>query len=71
MIPIFQKNVLESWMKLRGKTQENLATALNMNPATMNKKINGASEFKLQEIQKLAEVLDLSSEDIITIFFTP
>ena len=69
MIPIYQKNVLQSWMKLRGKTQENVAAALDMNVATMSKKINGISEFKLCEIQRLAEVLDLTATDIINIFF--
>lgn len=43
--------------------------ALGIGETAWYQKINGSSEFKLSEIQKLRELLDLSLEQIDQIFF--
>lgn len=66
---VYLKNVLASRMKLAEIGQVELAKKVGVNVSTLNKKINGSVEFKLREIQRIADVLDLTDQDIISIFF--
>lgn len=66
---MYLKNVLASRMKLAEIGQVELAKKVGVNVSTLNKKINGSVEFKLREIQRIADVLDLTDQDIISIFF--
>ena len=45
--------------------------ALGIGETAWYQKINGNSEFKLSEIQKLRVLLDLSLEQVDQIFFSP
>lgn len=42
---------------------------IHMSKSAWSKKIRGLTEFKLQEIKIIANVLSLSDEQIIEIFF--
>ena len=42
---------------------------IHMSKSSWSKKIRGLTEFKLQEIKIIANVLSLSDEQIIEIFF--
>ena len=61
--------------KLRGKiveqrlTQEKLAAAIGINPATLYKKMSGVSDFTRNEIECIRAVLALSDNDVLDIFF--
>ena len=61
--------------KLKGKiveqrlTQEKLASAIGINPCTLNKKLNGSSDFTRKEIESISCVLGLSDSEIMDIFF--
>lgn len=57
-------------LKLKGKrvekglTQEAISKLLNMEKATYTRKENGVSQFRLDEVKKLLEILDCKFEDI-------
>lgn len=65
---MFNKTKFKAAMILAGKTQKDLADALNINTATLYRKVNGASEFTLEEIRILCEELNLDSP--MDIFFS-
>ncbi len=54
-------------VKERGKTIQEVADFLGINPATLYRKMNGESDFFREEIQKLSEFLMM--DDPMTIFF--
>ena len=57
-------------LKLKGKrvekglTQEAISKLLNMEKATYVRKENGKSQFRLDEVKKLLEILDCRFDDI-------
>lgn len=53
-----------------GESYAQLAQVLNVSLQTLYNKIHGPSEFKASEIKKLAYALNLSVDDVNTIFFT-
>lgn len=53
-----------------GVTKEDIAKALNVNIATIYRKINGDSDFTLTELKELKKILNLSNEDVDRIFFS-
>ena len=63
------KQELKSVMVKNGDRQEDLAAALDMQPGTFSKKINGESVFTQPEIENIALRYKLTAEDIQRIFF--
>lgn len=53
-----------------GLNQEQVAKMLGVSLCTFNYKLNGVSEFKTSEIKKLAELLRLTTDKTMQIFFT-
>lgn len=64
------KYKLEYHIKNKNMTRESLCEAINVSKTAFYRKCNGHSEFTRDEIERIAEVLDLSGEDILSIFFT-
>lgn len=64
-----------SFDKLKGKmtekrmSQERMAKGLGITVQSLNAKLNGRSQFTLEEVVKIAEMLSL--KDPVDIFFTP
>ena len=56
-------------MKRKGLNYTKLAEILGIGYGTLWNKINQKTEFTLDEIQKLSEILDLSTEQRDQIFF--
>lgn len=60
---------------LRGKMKEqrysvrSLSRAVPMSEPAMNRKIHGNVDFKASEIERIAELLELSDAELIAIFF--
>lgn len=52
----------------KGMTQEKLAIALKIAPQTLNAKINGRTQFTLEELLKVTSILRI--ENPTDIFFT-
>lgn len=61
--------LLKSKRTLKGFTQKNVADLLNITGKTYNLKELGKVDFKLHEIIKLSNNLDLSESEINDIFF--
>lgn len=64
-----------SFDKLKGKmterhlSQKNMAEALGITVQALNAKLNGRSQFTLEEVVKITAVLSL--KDPVDIFFSP
>lgn len=54
---------------LKGKTYKNIAELLNINVATLYRKLNGESDFYRSEIDSIAKYLKLTLEEVEEIFF--
>ena len=61
---------LEAKTKEAGLTNEEVAKRLSINQATYYRKKRGFSDFYREEIRIIADLLDLSSEEVDRIFFT-
>lgn len=66
---MFQRNELRAALARKDMSIQSLAKALNISPATLSLKINGHGDFVLSEIEQIRKVLDLTPEDVLTIFF--
>ena len=61
--------------KLRGKirekfiTEQNFAKVLNMNRACLSARLNRKTHWKLGEIQRIVELLDIKPGEIPSYFF--
>jgi hypothetical protein len=68
-------NLLKAKIVQEGFNTRNFVGKINehgvdMSTATFYRKINGTSEFNQTEISVIAKVLELSSKEIMDIFFT-
>ena len=63
------KNALKDKIRESGLSQEAIAAALNTSRVTLNEKINGRSDFKISEAKQLKEKLNLTNEQVYSIFF--
>lgn len=52
-----------------GKTKKHLAQILNLSEMGLYKKINAITEFRASEIKILHDALNLTAEDVNSIFF--
>ena len=59
------KRKLNAAMALKGYTQEKLAKELGLSKFSINKKINGVSDFKAKEIQAICQILQIKNKDEI------
>ena len=60
---------LEMKMKIKGKTNEDMARRIGVDPATFYRKKTGRSEFTRSELQAIRSELSLSQEELESIFF--
>lgn len=51
-------------------SQDRFADVLGVSKVTVNKKLNGKSQLKLDDIEQWAELLEIPVEDIGRIFFS-
>ena len=61
--------LLEMKMKIKGKTDEDMARRIGVDPATFYRKKTGRSEFTRSELQAIRSELSLSQEELESIFF--
>ena len=66
---MFQKNEFKAEIIRKGLTIEAVAKAIGIDSATLHRKMNGNGDFYRNEIEKLINLLDLSGEDVLRIFF--
>ena len=63
-------NELKGKIVANGMNVGSFCERFNFNRSTFDRKLNGASEFNRNEIERIVHALDLSPEDIRNIFFT-
>lgn len=63
------KRKLKAAIYLAGETQGTLAEKLGLSRPGFSKKMNGGSDFRANEIERIAKILDLTPEGIAGIFF--
>ena len=66
---MFRLNVFKSKLSLHEKTMRDVASAIGINEATLYRKVNGTSDFTRNEIQIIKQFLDLTSDEVESIFF--
>lgn len=64
------KELLYYYIKKAGKTVNEVASELGINPKSLYNKANGKTEFSASEIRGLAKACDINGEGIIAIFFS-
>lgn len=63
-------NKLKGLMKEKNYSQSKLAEILNISTQSLNAKLNGRSQFTVQEAFEIISILKIeSSNDIVEIFF--
>lgn len=65
-------NIIELKVKLMRSNMsvEDLAQRMGINKVTLYRKIKGKSQFDLNEIKEVAAILNLTQNEIFSIFFT-
>ena len=66
---MFKENEFKAEIVRNGLTMKQVADALNIDVASLYRKINGTSDFYRGEINALIEILHLDDEAIMRIFF--
>ena len=68
---MFDKNLFRYYISRAGKTFGSTAAFLDINEATLYRKVNGVSDFNREEIQKLKDYLGLTDQEALQVFFAP
>ena len=68
-VTIMMTRELKSIRVRKDLTQEEIAEKLEMSVTAYSKRENGHIEFSVSEVRKVKEVLNLSDEEVIRIFF--
>lgn len=66
---MFDKNKFRARVIELGMKMSEIAECLGINQTTLNRKINGISDFSRSEIQVLIEKLNLNTDLAVQIFF--
>ncbi len=69
VVLLFNKNKFKASVIEVGLTICDIAKFLSINPATLYRKMNGTSDFTLNEIQMIKSKLSLDMEKVKEIFF--
>ena len=56
-------------MALNGDSQTSLCKKIGLTTSTFNGRIHGSSDFKVNEIQKISRLYNLTERDMCAIFF--
>ena len=63
------KNKLDGYLLFRNLSREALAEGLGIEYVSLSRKLNGHNEFKLDEVKKVKQLLNLSNEQLFEVFF--
>ncbi len=62
---MFDQKKFKALLVMKGKTMQDIASLLNINQATLYRKINGSSDFFRKEIQAICEYLEIENPNDI------
>jgi len=63
------KNLLYGKVKSKGYTCSSISSKLSTTSCTFSLKANNKTEFKTGEIKQMIDLLDLTPDEVIAIFF--
>ena len=66
---MFDKTLFLYHVARKNMTLRAISTMLDINPATLTRKMSGESDFTRDEVQRIRKFLDLSVMDADKIFF--
>lgn len=66
---MFKKNEFRAMLARKEIGASELAKALGIDPATLSRKISGQSDFYRNEIEKICQILKLTPQETLQIFF--
>ena len=66
---MFDKTLFLYHVARKNMTLGDISTMLDINPATLTRKMSGESDFTRDEVQRIRKFLDLSVMDADKIFF--
>lgn len=66
---MFKANLFKAKLAEKGVTLREIAYAMGCNEATLYRKMQGQSDFTRNEIQLIKHTLELTTDEIETIFF--
>lgn len=66
---MFKKNEFKAILARKEISVGDVAKALGIDPATLSRKISGQSDFYRNEIEKLCQILKLTPDETMQIFF--
>lgn len=69
MNPVFNRHLFEQKVSESSYTMDELAWKLGINAATLYRKKTGISDFTRSEIQRISEILSLSRDEVVAVFF--
>ena len=62
-------NKLLGKIKERGETLQSIAEKMRISLSALRRKIYGQTQFNRQEIENVSEVLELTNQELLEIFF--
>ena len=68
---MFNRQLFRAKVIAAGYTLERIAVEIGINPATLNRKMNGESDFTRCEMHNIRRILRLTISDFEDIFFAP
>lgn len=66
---MFKKLKLKGKIAESGLTQSEIAEKIGISAPSLNAKVNGARPFTIDEVQRLVQAINLTNDDLISIFF--
>ncbi len=66
---MFKKNEFRAMLARKEISVGEIAKALSIDPATLSRKISGQSDFYRNEIEKICQILALTPDETLQIFF--
>ena len=66
---MFNRHLFEQKVSESSYTMDELAWKLGINVATLYRKKTGISDFTRSEIQRISEILSLSRDEVVAVFF--
>ena len=67
---MFNKNLFQAKYTEHGLNASDIARIMGINTATLSRKLNGESDFTRNEIQLFRFALHLTSDAVVSIFFS-
>ena len=62
-------NKLLGKIKEKGETLQQVAKKMNISLSALRRKIYGQTQFNRQEIENISDVLELTNQELLDIFF--